>query len=628
MNKKINTVFFRSQKKIIVIAAIISCFIIYSACTNNESKSGKEITAGAEEMVTATITISPNVPLDLSDPSNLAEAANFAWNEFIALTWPADSAGRGKPFINGKYGDKGPGGHVVWETYRAKVEAFPGMGNPNGYDPGKADLGFSSPPDYIYQPGPGIDPSGHVMPYPGTNPGPPPPPAHNLDEVTQITLNSMYAGVVTTAHAGTPGTQTNVKQKVLFEAKVNEEYYKYVAGNKYFQSDSASVVKIKANSVGYAETGDTQKYPSPYMSLPASNSSLQNVGTVEIKAAFRRLDPKTEDITKFFTAPVRYYSNGGGRGLKGFYDSDSQNEVWGLVSLHIIHKTPNAPAFVYATFSQYNNILDANGNSVEDEVGNTLDQYKNIEPFSPALSITNDSNSSPTNPQSVYVKSGAVNTNSPQIYFRNASGKEAIYPDSTESNKNPLYSLPVSINRRLFLIPDIIINANKNAHKAIKTVNPNAVWLNYKLINVQAEPLDYKRDYARIFQGGTQGLAATFFLANEMVETNPSLQNFSGGLNALTGNITNKVYPDGMTPPAEYDYNVFIRQTGKPVAQYNMGGCMGCHGSQGLKAGGDFSVLLANGRVSFPEPVELDERTAEAVERLTKKYFPNRFKPK
>ncbi len=624
MNKKITAVLSGSKKKIIVIAALISCFFIYAACTGNESKSGKEgSTSGTEEMVTATITISPDVPLDLSDPSNLAEAANFAWNEFIALTWPADSASRGKPLTSGKYGDKGPGGHVVWETYRARIEAFPAMGNPNGYDPTKPDLGFSSTPDYIYQPNGGsIDSSGHVIPYPGTKPGAVP--AHNMDEATQITLNAMYAGIATTAHAGTPGTSTDFKQKILFEAKVNEEYYKYVAGNKYFQSDSGSVQKIKNNSIGYAETGDSQKYPAPYMNLPASNSTSRNAGTIEIKAAFRRLNPKTEDITKFFTVPVRYYTNGGGRGIQGFYDSDSQNEVCGLVSLHIIHKTPNAPAFVYATFSQYNNILDANGNSVEDEDGNTLEQYKNIEPFSPALSITNDSNSSPTNPQSVYVKSGNINTNSPQLYFRNTSGLEAI---STDSGKKKFYKLPVNINRRLFLIPDIIINANKNAHKAIKNVNPNAVWLNYKLVNVQAEPLDYKRDYARIFQGGTQSLAATFFLANEMVETNPSLQNFSGGLNTLNGDITNKVYPDGMTPPAVYDYNVFIRQAGKPVAQYNMGGCMGCHGSQGLKMGGDFSRLLAVGRISSPDVIE-DEQTADAAKRLTKKYFPERFNPK
>src|SRR6185436_8892988 len=43
--------------------------------------------------------------------------------------------------------------------------------------------------------------------------------------------------------------------------------------------------------------------------------------------------------------------------------------VWGLVALHIIQKTPTAPYFIYATFSQADNILDSNGNCVEDVNG-------------------------------------------------------------------------------------------------------------------------------------------------------------------------------------------------------------------------------------------------------------------
>jgi hypothetical protein len=34
---------------------------------------------------------------------------------------------------------------------------------------------------------------------------------------------------------------------------------------------------------------------------------------------------------------------------------------------------------------------------------------------------------------------------------------------------------------------------------------------------------------------------------------------------------------------------------------FNMGGCMGCHSSQGQHQGGDFSVILATGRVPLPE---------------------------
>ena len=36
------------------------------------------------------------------------------------------------------------------------------------------------------------------------------------------------------------------------------------------------------------------------------------------------------------------------------------NDVWGLVALHIIHKTITFPGFVFATFEQIDNYLDDN----------------------------------------------------------------------------------------------------------------------------------------------------------------------------------------------------------------------------------------------------------------------------
>jgi hypothetical protein len=53
--------------------------------------------------------------------------------------------------------------------------------------------------------------------------------------------------------------------------------------------------------------------------------------------------------------------------------------------------------------------------------------------------------------------------------------------------------------------------------------------------------------------------------------------------------------------------NVYLRP-GAPKGQVwrklNMGGCVGCHGPQGQLVGGDFSVLIARGRVSDPETME------------------------
>ena len=354
---------------------------------------------------------------------------------------------------------------------------------------------------------------------------------------------------------------------------MNESYYKYVAKNKFYDSSEKRVQDILLNSGGYAVTGNATKYPPPYTDLPSSNPQTGIEGAIEIKSAWRRLNPDKEDISTFYTANVRYYE-GNETTLKiaGYVDSDdpSINEIWGLIGLHIIHKTPNAPSFVYASFSHYNNILDAEGQSVEDANGTTYPKYLTEAPFTPALEIIG----APVDTlgyQKVFTVSGKVNTNSPQLYFHNTVNLEAIQIDGPNGQT---YKDPVVLNRRLYPIPPIIVNANKTAHDLITTANPNSVWRNYKLINVQAEPLDYVRDSSRI----KNELAATYYLSNEVIESNPSLQKFSGAINFSgllpdnppSGNVFdfgNKLYD---TIPG-YKNNVFLRKTDPPKL-YNMGG--------------------------------------------------------
>jgi hypothetical protein len=576
---------------------------------------------------TPTITVSSTVPVEVSDPTNLSAAAAFAWNEFFALTWPALPQGdngpdgkpvfpRGQPDTSLKYGDRGKTGQAVWETFRHRTEAFPGQGNPNGYDPGKPDLGFSAQPDYIYQykskSNNGVLPSGRIPPF-NPNWTPAVPPFNNMDEVTQIGLDGMYAGVVAPSPNGPASQSTNVKEKILFEAKVNEVVYQYAAQPRmtpggqpysYFQSENSIVQAIQSNSAGYLETGDNNANPPPYISLPPSTPSAGKVGSIEIKASFRRLGPK-DDPTKYYTATVRYYRGNSSNGnITGYVDSNDPavNEVWGLTSLHIIQKTPNAPTFVFATFGHIDNILDAAGNDVETPDGTTKPEYLKSPPFLPALTITPSANGKA---QQVTVAGNGmppVNTSSSQLYFYNVQGT------INGSNGSP-YTLPVNISRRLFPIPSTITTANDAAHTAIKNANPGAVWLNYRLINVQARPLDVTAI--------PPGEEPTFYTSNEVVETNPTLAQFSGRVDH--GNVTNYqgkkfvkntyvVQPDGKIP------------SGKIIG-YNMGGCMGCHGQIGQKLGGDFSVLLANGRIPSPDPIDIDENHPAVKRALLREYF-------
>src|SRR5882757_3453263 len=84
-----------------------------------------------------TINITPNVPADITPPASLQNAAVFAWQEFIALNWPAVQQNgalntRDTPDPSKKFGDPGYNGPLVWHTLRGKVEIFPGIGNPPG----------------------------------------------------------------------------------------------------------------------------------------------------------------------------------------------------------------------------------------------------------------------------------------------------------------------------------------------------------------------------------------------------------------------------------------------------------------------------------------------------------------
>jgi hypothetical protein len=88
------------------------------------------------------ITVSPVVPADIpggAQSATLQDAAAFAWQEFIALNWPAvaqtgASGDRETPDTTKAFGEVDPtfGTPLVWETFRHKVEIFPGTGSPHG----------------------------------------------------------------------------------------------------------------------------------------------------------------------------------------------------------------------------------------------------------------------------------------------------------------------------------------------------------------------------------------------------------------------------------------------------------------------------------------------------------------
>ena len=297
--------------------------------------------------------ITPNAPT-----ATLAQASVFAWDEFFALNWTAkttDTSGnslRDTPDASCAFGNPvcGKNRPLVWQTYRGKVEIFPGTGTgpPNSSTP--PSYGYDGGPSYIYST------TGATTPA-CPNQAAAPAPWVNLDETDEIKVVSMYAGAgPTPVPSASPGTSNSQPQLIRFVAKANRTMYAYVAGYQFWTGTPG----------GTPVPGSPDPTPAaPPYKLPAPTLvSLPN-GTIETKSGWRALTPAEAGSGRFVTAPVRYYetTNGSAGGTCW------RQGTFGLMALHIIQKTPTAPYFVYATFEQADNILTAGGAHVEDDNG-------------------------------------------------------------------------------------------------------------------------------------------------------------------------------------------------------------------------------------------------------------------
>ena len=557
------------------------------------------------------ITITPTLPTELNRAgggapnATLEQAAFFAWQEFIAAVWPAVEQNgqpneRDAPDTNCRLGDQSSpcaGRPLVWETFRGKVELFPGSGG--------VDASYDALPDYRYV--------ANVAACEGNKP------ARaawvNLDETDEITLAAMYAGIAPPADP-----RNSAPQLIRFLAKGNRVQFDYAQklratgkiknqlgdnGGGNLDASFVTATKQFLRTNGDPPPGDLE-----HVSLPTN--------TVEIKAGWRLLNPEKEDTSRFHTALVRYYERSG--------DAPCFREaVWGLVALHIIQKTESAPYFIYATFEQADNIRDRNGNLVEDDDGRAAGVECPQGQSSPC----------PRTPNVALIDNGNV-MDPPKVEIRPA-GAAYCSASLAEIPPNQLYYLNrdfmgrqpsmgyICVNGRDNPIPLTIVDVNAAAHAAIRNYDQrngiaDSPWLHYKLLNVQYKPIDKTEPI--FFPGNDPATAnnpATYYLANIVVETNLTLQLFSGGLfgGAAPNSDFAAQFPQGgfagqrVTQP-----NMFYK--GAPL---NMGGCMGCHGGQGQNFGGDFSVIFARGAVSEPEVPPRRTDQGEAMSRRNRTLF-------
>lgn len=456
------------------------------------------------------------VPHDVpaGSSASVQDLAIFAWREFIALNWPsvdpATTGLRGTPdtnadFLNIKKDADGSFPLLVWQTYRHKNELFPsdGMTDPN-FD--------SKKPTYKYN---------SVLPLmPGAN-NPTFDLFNNLDEASQIGLCTMFA-------------QNTIQ--IAYEAKVNRALFDYANRTKLTACNSSgtcptletALANTKSNLAQFggictAPTGTS----GPVVTLPCGDAAVAGPageGAIEIKAAWRALTQKEISGGRFLTRKVIFYTG------QQFGQLLYQNEVWGLVALHIIHKTKSFPTFVFATWEQVDNYDDANNKNTED------------------------------------------------LRFHNIAGTP-LPPDIPVTRAHPIHSQ----------IPPV----NDAVHATFTAKDPSTIWQYYKLVGVQGAPIT-----GPPAAGSPIDDLSYYYLANIVVETNQTLPNFFGAVD-----------PTKETPvPFK---NVYLN--GASGSPFQMGGCQGCHGTQGQSVGGDMSRLIAvapSNSNGPPDPIGNDAASA------------------
>jgi hypothetical protein len=629
----------------------LSCLLLGTSCRPSAPVAPRTELASAPGCGSVTFTIDPKSslapwlpPTDLKGgaaSASLQDASIFAWQEFIALNWPAvPQTGqvntRDQPDPTAIFG--GSAGPLVWHTFRHKVEIFPGMGQPHGYANSNASTyyGYDDLPQYIYTanstPNPNngmpwiIPPNGQIPSFaslsgatPTPTSSPAPTPWINLDEQSEIGLDTMFAGTLSSPAAPFPG------QQILFLAKANRAEYAYVAANGWWtqQTDNNGNVTLPplyqtSNYIkGFTNNPSAYAEPSPGSTTgpgPANQYVSFPNNTIEVKSAWRQLTSKEASSGRFYTTTVRFYNNNNAQQV-GYIDA-----VLGLVALHIIQKTPSAPYFIYATFSQADNILDSNGNCIEDEQGNlrlgpcgvqTTATPAPTPPLEPNVTSTPATSATPQTPQTVQQLQPPNSTLTLQT-----AGQGLFYNNTaTTPPPPPTTQGIVAVNQREHNIPQCVIDVNTVAHLAIKNYAQqnnvsNPVWLYYKLVNVQYQP--YDKAPGVIYTGTPNGPdPSTYYQANEVVETNYNLQVFSGQFqntlpspnqnvninNLITDYNSNSTSPYYGMPFRNVFYSTSAANSGKAA---NMGGCMGCHGN--AQAGGaGFSFILSGGPVTAPE---------------------------
>ena len=505
------------------LAAVLTAILIIAGDVPARGKGGVTVPAPSTEVVEGQrVTVSdltatsPLPPTDIYRPAGSGapdhqDLATFAWLEFIALVAPANSAMRGQP--GGSFQNSGSSrvGPLVWETYQHRSELFPYSGS--GAVPPQT---FNSPPTHIFKV---TDASGTTAYNPCVDDSLPSCPFGNLDEASQIGQNLIF-------FPGPDGTPS----QILFEAKVNPVETAFVTAN--------------------------------FNALTTPLKLADN--TIHVKAAWVPLEAvPEEDRYRYYTNNVIIYT--------GEDDNPTaQVETYALIGLHIIQKTPNYPAFIFATFEHTDVLTTPQGAKRDVYYVPTYTDISYTLPATTRLAGLID----PMTGMSPVVTNPTIEGFNVTTPVAQPNGSPIDLPVGSVT------SIPGAVDVGTFVEVPVVQPPTTNADvdtinaqvlttmSGLPGFNQNFVWQYYKLKGVQGVPT-------------SDETAPDYYLADITIESSqPGIQLFRGFPQLGGQQLVNVRNQSNVLDEAQDN------QT------FSVGGCQGCHGVAQTQVGTDFSFLF------------------------------------
>ncbi|HXA53152.1 MAG TPA: hypothetical protein VNV86_22700, partial [Candidatus Acidoferrum sp.] len=240
---------------------------------------------------------------------------NFSFQSLVALNWPANPDGTPSdlPFNSPMALPR------VWDFYKTVDQVYPASGVP--------DPAYPSAPAVPPECGSGVGAAAF-------------PRSFRVVRMMTKADDAFTPGNNLEAAVNIPLLDRNLNYTV-YEILVNRDEFEYVLQNQLYSPKGQMGIPFI-------------NFPSGKSSGTATSGGYASSGAIEVKAAWRILDPSKGDIVShYFTRQSRIYVPAA--------NSDSGKSfctapvTLGLVGIHILHKTAANPLWVWSTFEQNDN---------------------------------------------------------------------------------------------------------------------------------------------------------------------------------------------------------------------------------------------------------------------------------